>query len=102
MATTHHTSARQLLTAFIQDHLGIEFKGFQSAYGHGDDLILFAGPHGSTLAVPMNTLHEPQETARRIVQEKVEASAAAFNSAIGHGRELATRGVELRGEREAA
>jgi len=56
--------ARQLFVEFLQDHLGIEFRGFQSAFGHGSDLILFQGPHGSTLAVPADTMHEPRQMPR--------------------------------------
>jgi hypothetical protein len=74
------TAGKQLFVDFLQDHLGIEFQGFQSAYGTGDDLLLFAGPRGSTLAVPTSIMHEPREAARRIVQEKIAASEQAFQN----------------------
>jgi hypothetical protein len=75
-------SAKQLFVEFLQDHLGIEFQGFQSAFGHGNDLILFSGPYGSTLTVPITTMFEPRERAREIVQQKIAASRDTFNRAI--------------------
>ena len=75
-------SARQLFVEFLEKHLGIEFQGFQSAFGHGNDLILFAGPCASTLAVPITTMFEPRERAREIVQQKIAASRDAFNQAV--------------------
>jgi hypothetical protein len=75
-------SAKQLFVEFLQDHLGIEFQGFQSAFGRGNDLILFAGPYGSTLSVPITTMFEPRGRAREIVQQKIEASRDTFNRAI--------------------
>jgi hypothetical protein len=128
MATKQDSSpARQLFVEFLQDHLGIEFVGFQRAFGHGSDLILFRGPLGSTLSVPTDTMHEPREKAQEIVRAKIAASEVAFRSAVDDelaevcrrywvatsraarlvsethiGRELAKRGVELRGGQEAA
>ena len=75
-------SAKQLFVEFLQDHLGIEFQGFQSAFAHGSDLILFSGPHGSTLAVPTTLVFEPRERAREIVRQKIAASRDAFNEAV--------------------
>jgi len=75
-------SAKQLFIEFLQDHLGIEFQGFQSAFGHGVDLILFSGPHGSTLTVPTTLMFESREKARQVVQDKIAASRDAFNRAV--------------------
>jgi hypothetical protein len=75
-------SAKQLFVEFLEDHLGIEFQGFQSAFGHGNDLILFAGPYASTLAVPIISMFEPRERAQQLVQQKISASRDAFNRAI--------------------
>jgi hypothetical protein len=75
-------SARQLFVEFLEDHLGIEFQGFKSAFGHGNDLILFAGPYCSTLSVPITAMFEPRELAREIVQTKIAASRDAFNRAV--------------------
>jgi len=75
-------SAKQLFAEFLEDHLGIEFQGFQSVFGHGNDLILFAGTCASTLAVPITTMFESRERAREIVRQKIAASRDAFNQAI--------------------
>jgi hypothetical protein len=75
-------SAKQLFAEFLEDHLGIKFQGFQSAFGHGNDFILFAGPYASTLAVPTTLMFEPRERAREIVQQKIAASRDAFNQAV--------------------
>jgi len=75
-------SEKQLFVDFIEDFLQIKFVGFQKGFGIRPDMILFCGTCGSTLAVPVNTLHEPRERARQVVREKLEANAAAFNEAI--------------------
>jgi len=75
-------SAKQLFIDFIEDFLQIKFVGFQKGFGIRPDMILFSGTCGSTLAVPVGTLHEPRERARQIVREKLKANAAAFNQAI--------------------
>jgi len=75
-------SARQLFVDFVEDFLQIKFVGFQKGFGVRPDMILFRGVCGSTLAVPTNTLHEPRERARRIVQEKLTENAAEFDQAI--------------------
>jgi hypothetical protein len=128
MATKNDSSpARQLFVDFLEDFLQISFVGFQSGFDMQPDLILFEGPCGSTLAVPASVMHEPRETARRIIQEKIAASDAAFNRALdvemleavdrywnassrsvravnqtNIGREIANRAVELRDGLEAA
>jgi hypothetical protein len=75
-------SAKRLFVEFLEDHMGIAFQGFQSAFGHGVDLILFSGPYASTLAVPTTLMFEPRERAREIVQAKIAASRDAFNRAV--------------------
>ncbi len=69
---------KRLLFRFVEDFLQIELFGFQNGFGFGPDSLLFVGPHGSTLAVPVAILLEPQETALEIVREKIRRSAQAF------------------------
>src|SRR5262249_42658048 len=81
-ATEKNTvSGRRLFREFLEKHLGVKFLGFQGAFGHGEDLILFLGPAGSTLAVPVSTMHKPLEEARRIVKAKIATSHEQFDRA---------------------
>jgi hypothetical protein len=55
---------------------------FQNAFGHASDLILFSGPHGSTLAMPSTLMFETREKARQVVRQKIAASRDAFSRAV--------------------
>jgi len=65
---------KRLLFHFIEEFLQIELVGLQSGFGVRPDSLLFVGPHGSTLAVPIDTLLEPREIALAIIRSKVESS----------------------------
>ncbi|SRR5216684_800003 len=70
---------KRLLFRFVEDFLQIELFGFQSGFGFQPDSLLFLGPHGSTLALPVDVLLEPREIALQLVQEKIRKSAEAFS-----------------------
>jgi len=74
---------KRLLFHFVEDFLQIELFGFQSGFGVCPDSLLFVGPHGSTLAVPVDILLEPREIALQFVQEKIRKSAEAFSKRPG-------------------
>ena len=77
--TAQEKSARQLLHDFIEGHLGVEVIGFQSAFGHGPDLILFRHPNTrSTLGVATSVLLQSREIAREHVQAKIAASERSY------------------------
>jgi hypothetical protein len=70
---------RRLFLDFLNKFLQVEIYGFQSGFGVKSDLILFRHPTtGCTLAVPTSTMLLPVEQARRLVQNKITASSAAF------------------------
>lgn len=87
MAESNNTPQRELFAHFVESHLGVEFQGLQSGVGldYTDDLVLFRGPRGSTLAVSVGALLETPEHARAIVRKKIEASEAAFRIGETHG-----------------
>lgn len=71
--------ARRLFVDFIERYLQIEFQGFQSGFEVRPDLILFAGPHRSTLAVPTTILLESsREDALEMVRQKRVAAEHKF------------------------
>jgi hypothetical protein len=74
-------SARTIFIQFLQEFLCIDFRGFQSGFGKHPDLILFAAPSGSTLAVPTSVMLEPREQALEIIQEKIAANELRFGAA---------------------
>jgi len=82
MAKQKDSPNRQLFVNFLEDFLQVSFIGFQEGPNVRFDLILFRGPLGSTLAVPATVMHEPRDAARRIIQQKIAAWDAAFNSAL--------------------
>lgn len=70
-----------LFVSYIEAFLGsgVTFRGFQSGFGLRPDLILFDHPDSkTTLAVPVDTLHLPQELARQRIHNKIAASLKAF------------------------
>ena len=71
---------KRLLFHFIEEFLQIELFGLQSGFGLRPDCLLFVGPHGSTLAVPVDTLLEPREIALEIIRSKIESSHKQFTA----------------------
>src|SRR6266478_4642522 len=71
---------KRLLFHFIEEFLQIELVGLQSNFGVRPDSLLFVGPHGSTLAVPIDTLLEPREIALEIICSKIESSHKQFTA----------------------
>jgi len=72
---------KRLLFHFIEEFLQIELVGLQSNFGVRPDSLLFVGPHGSTLSVPIDTLLEPRDIALEIIRSKVESSHRQFAGA---------------------
>ena len=70
---------KRLLFHFIEEFLTVKMYGLQSGFGVCPDSLLFVGPHGSTLSVPVDILLEPREIALQFVQEKIRKSAEAFS-----------------------
>jgi hypothetical protein len=71
-------AAKQLFEDFLEQFLEIEFIGFQSGFGLRDDLILFYGPHGSSLSVPTKVMLLNRDEAVEQIRQKVLASEKAF------------------------
>jgi len=71
---------KRLLFHFIEEFLQIELFGLQSGFGLRPDSLLFVGPHGVTLAVPVVTLLEPREIALEIIRRKIESSHKQFKA----------------------
>jgi len=69
---------KRLLFHFIEEFLQLELVGLQSGFGIRPDSLLFVGPHGSTLAVPVDTLLEPRQVALEIIRSKVASSNKQF------------------------
>lgn len=76
--TAQPEDGKRLLFHFIEEFLTIKVHGLQSGFGLQADSLLFLGPHGSTLAVPISILLEPRVIALQIVQEKIRNSLVAF------------------------
>jgi hypothetical protein len=69
---------KKLVFAFIEAYLRIDLFGLQSGFGVRPDSLLFIGPRGNTLALPVSILLEPCDLAREIVQTKIRESTNAF------------------------
>lgn len=78
--TAQLEDGKRLLFHFIESFLGVRLFGIQSGFGVRPDSLLFIGPRGSTLAVPVDTLLEPRDIALEIVKEKIRRSGAAFEN----------------------
>jgi hypothetical protein len=87
------TPAKRLLIEFIEQHLQIEFQGFQPGFRNTPDLVLFTGPHRSTLAVPVYLISETQEIARAAVQEKILSAERKFNASSPTGEREEETGI---------
>jgi hypothetical protein len=69
----------RLFIAIVEEFLGgIHVIGYQNGFGVIKDQILFQGEHGSTLAVPLDTLLEPRDIALEIIRSKVASSHRQF------------------------
>jgi len=76
----YNSPAKKAVFDCIQRFLAVPVLGFQQ--GHGTpDLIMFAAPTGSNLAVPCSIMLEPEFRARQIVQDKIEANRKQFAQA---------------------
>jgi len=69
---------KKLVFAFIEAYLRIDLFGLQSGFGVRPDCLLFIGPRGSTLALPVSILLEPRDIALEIVQTKIREVTEAF------------------------
>lgn len=74
----------KLFVSYLEVFLGgVTFRGFQSGFGFGPDLILFDyDGTGATLAISVDTMYLTPDAARAVVQRKVMASKAAFSAAV--------------------
>ena len=83
-ATKYYDSpAKQLLVDFLERYLEISFQGFQPGYvgtkRTTPDLILFTGPHRSTLAVSVEIMLEgDRDKALAVVRQKITEAEEKF------------------------
>jgi hypothetical protein len=77
------SEAKRLLFDFIGRYLGsIEIVGMQCGFGLTKDHIIFNHPSNrSSLTVPTDIMLLPEERARQIVRDKIDASTKAFAAA---------------------
>jgi hypothetical protein len=78
----YNSPAKRFFIDLLERDLGIVFQGFQPGYAGKNrttpDLLLFMGPHGSTLAVPLDSIFNDRETALEIIQAKKIAAEKSF------------------------
>jgi hypothetical protein len=72
----------KLFAQFVEEHLGLKpgtFLGFQSTFGHGEDLICFRCPiTHSTICVKVGVLMMDGKTASEVVASKVRETQRRF------------------------
>lgn len=83
-------SHRTVFFDFVEDFLDLphgSFLGLQASFGFNSegDLLLFNTKNRNTLALPVSILMEPQEQARKTVQEKIAASQQSWKKSDSSG-----------------
>jgi len=86
-AKYYDSPAKQLFVDFLERYLEISFIGFQSGYTSSKrttpDLLLFRGPTGSTLAVPISIMLEGnRETALGLIRQKITEAEGKFRTPV--------------------
>jgi len=86
-AKYYDSPAKQLFVDFLERYLEISFIGFQSGYTSTKrttpDLLLFRGPIGSTLAVPISIMLEGnRETALGLIRQKIREAEEKFRTPV--------------------